>query len=60
MAVLHLSEDLPHEEAAEYARSVEAAWVCYPVSGGVKLATADPPGEFVFMDPDSVARTVLS
>ena len=58
--VLHLSEDLPPEEAAEYARSVEAAWISYPSAGGVKLATADPPGEFVFMDSESVARTVLS
>jgi len=58
--VLHLSEDLPPEEAAEYARSVEAAWISYPATGGVKLATADPPGEFVFMDAESVARKVLS
>jgi ATP phosphoribosyltransferase regulatory subunit len=58
--VLHLSEDLPPEEAAEYARSVEAAWISYPSTGGVKLAAADPPGEFVFMDAESAARKVLS
>ena len=58
--VLHLSEDLPPEAAAEYARSVEAAWISYPADGGVKLAPADPPGEFVFMDHRSVARAVLS
>lgn len=58
--VLHLSEDLAPGEAAEYARSVEAAWISYPTTGGVKLATADPPGELVFMDPESAARTVLS
>lgn len=58
--VLHLSEDLPPGDAAEYARSVEAAWISYPTTGGVKLATADPPGELVFMDPESAARTVLS
>jgi ATP phosphoribosyltransferase regulatory subunit len=57
--VLHLSEDLPPEAAVEYARSVEAAWISYPAAGGVKLATADPAGEFVFMSPESAARTVL-
>jgi len=56
--VLHLSEDLPPEAAVEYARSVEAAWISYPAQGGVKLATADPAGEFVFTSPESVARTV--
>jgi ATP phosphoribosyltransferase regulatory subunit len=58
--VLHLSEDLPPEAAVEYARSVEAAWISYPATRGVKVATADPAGEFVFMSPESLARTVLS
>ena len=57
--VLHLSEDLPPETAVEYARSVEAAWICYPAVGGVKLASVDPPGDFRFMDFRSVAVTVL-
>jgi ATP phosphoribosyltransferase regulatory subunit len=57
--VLHLAEDLPPEAALEYARSVDAAWISYPAPGGVKLATADPAGEFVFMSPESVARMVL-
>jgi ATP phosphoribosyltransferase regulatory subunit len=57
--VLHLSEDLAPGAAAEYARSVEAAWICYPAEGGVKLASAEPPGEFGFMDYRSVAGTVL-
>jgi len=57
--VLHLSEDLPPEAALEYARSVDAAWISYPAPGGVKLATVDPAGEFVFMSPESAARTVL-
>jgi ATP phosphoribosyltransferase regulatory subunit len=57
--VLHLSEDLPPEAAVEYARSVEAAWISYPTTGGVKLAAADPAGEFASMSFDSVARTVL-
>src|SRR5215208_3693623 len=57
--VLHLSEDLPPEAAVEYARSVEAAWISYPAAGGVKVASADPAGEFVSMSFESVARTVL-
>jgi ATP phosphoribosyltransferase regulatory subunit len=59
VSVLHLSEDLPPEAAVEYARSVEAAWICYPAEGGVKIAEVDPPGEFGFMDLRSVAQTVL-
>ena len=43
MPVLHLSEDLPPEAAVEYATSVEAAWICYPAPGGVKLASTDIP-----------------
>src|SRR5919112_619031 len=57
--VLHLCEEIPPEVAHEYARSVDAAWISYPAPGGVKLATADPAGEFVFMSPESVVRTVL-
>jgi hypothetical protein len=38
---------------------VEAAWISYPATGGVKIATADAAAEFVFMSPQSVARTVL-
>jgi ATP phosphoribosyltransferase regulatory subunit len=57
--VLHLPEDLTPEDAAQYARSVEAAWICYPAEGGVKIASAEPQGEFGFMDYWSVAETVL-
>jgi ATP phosphoribosyltransferase regulatory subunit len=57
--VLHLSEDISPEDAVEYARSVDAAWISYPVAGGVKLATVDPAGEFVFMTPEAAARMVL-
>jgi ATP phosphoribosyltransferase regulatory subunit len=57
--VLHLSEELPPEAAAEYARSVEAAWISYPATGSVKVAPSDPAAEFVFMSPESVARMVL-
>ena len=59
VSVLHLAEDLTPEAAVEYARSVEAAWICYPAEWGVKLAGVDPPGEFGFMDFRSVAQTVL-
>jgi len=57
--VLHLSEDLPPEAAVEYARSVDAAWISYPATGGVKVAAVEPAGEFVFMSPESVTRMVL-
>src|SRR5918997_813367 len=57
--VLHLSEDLAPEAAAEYARSVDAAWISYPAKAGVKLAAVDPPGEFVFMDARAVAESAL-
>jgi ATP phosphoribosyltransferase regulatory subunit len=58
--VLHLSEDVTPEAAADYARGVEATWISYPAGRGVKVATADPPGEFVFMGYRSVANAVLS
>ena len=57
--VLHLAEDLPPEAATEYARSVEAAWICFPAQDGVKIATVEPPGEFALMDYGSVAETVF-
>jgi ATP phosphoribosyltransferase regulatory subunit len=57
--VLHISEDIAPEAAMEYARSVEAAWICYPAEGGVKLAAAEPTGEFGFVDYHSVAEAVL-
>ena len=56
--VLHLPDDLTPEQAAEYAKSVEAAWISYPAEGGVKLATVEPPGEFEFLDHRSVAEKV--
>ena len=58
--VSHLQEDLSPEAALEYARSVDAAWISYPAAGGVKLGTADPAAEFVFMSPESVAKVVLA
>jgi len=38
--VLHLSEDVTPEAAADYARGVEATWISYPAGRGVKVATA--------------------
>ena len=57
--VLHLAEDLPPAEAADYARSVEAGWVCYPALGGVKVAPAQG-GEPEIVPVDAVAGRVLS
>lgn len=39
--VLHLAEHRGPTAAAEYARSVEAGWVCYPESGGVRISRPD-------------------
>ena len=58
--VLHLSENLQPEAAAEYARGVDAAWISYPAPGGVKLADVGPAAEFALLDLDSAARKVLS
>ena len=56
--VLHLAEDLAPEAAFGYARSVDASWVGYPVSGGLKLAR--PGGEFELSPLEKVALRVLS
>ncbi len=58
--VVHVCEDLQPEAAAEYARGVEARWISYPAPGGVKLAAADPAGEFALLDIESAARAVLA
>ena len=55
--VLHLAEDLAPEAAVEYARSVDATWLCYPAPGGVKLAR--PGGEFELTPLSGVAGRVL-
>ncbi|MBA3793984.1 MAG: ATP phosphoribosyltransferase regulatory subunit [Rubrobacter sp.] len=57
--VLHLAEDLPQAEAAEYARSVDAGWVGYPAPDGVKLVPATG-GEPEIFPPEAVAARVLS
>ena len=57
--ILHLAEDLPPERAADYARSVDAGWVCYPAPDGVKLAPAAG-GEAEILAPGVVAGRVIS
>jgi ATP phosphoribosyltransferase regulatory subunit len=57
--VLHLAEDSPPESAVEYARSVDAGWVCYPAPDGLKLAPAEPGGEFELIPCEAVAGRVL-
>jgi hypothetical protein len=57
--VLHLAEDLTPEAAVGYARSVDASWVCYPAPGGLKLARAEPGGEFELTPVEEVAGRVL-
>jgi ATP phosphoribosyltransferase regulatory subunit len=58
--VLHLADDLPPERAAEYARSVGAAWICYPAPEGLKLASAAPGDGFEPVTVEAVASKVLS
>jgi ATP phosphoribosyltransferase regulatory subunit len=58
--VLHLAEDLPQEAALQYARSVDAGWVCYPAPDGLKLAAAGAEGGFELATPESVVERVLS
>jgi len=59
---LHLPEDLGPGDAARYAASVEAAWVCYPTPeepGGAKLAPAEPGALFEELKIEEVAERVL-
>jgi ATP phosphoribosyltransferase regulatory subunit len=57
---LHLSEDLGPDDAIRYAASVEAAWICYPTSGGsAKLAPAAPGASFEATKIEAVAGRVL-
>jgi ATP phosphoribosyltransferase regulatory subunit len=58
--VLHLTHDLAPEPATRYARSVDASWVCYPAKGGLKLARAEPGGEFELVPLEEVAGMVLT
>ncbi|MGB3634010.1 MAG: ATP phosphoribosyltransferase regulatory subunit, partial [Rubrobacteraceae bacterium] len=41
LRVLQLTENLPSGEAARYASSVGAGWVCYPTPDGVKLGRGE-------------------
>lgn len=56
--VLHLAEDISPDEAAVYAKSVGAGWVCYPASEGLKLARSG--GEFELVPSGEVSARVLS
>ncbi|CAN5586062.1 ATP phosphoribosyltransferase regulatory subunit [soil metagenome] len=56
--VLHLAEDISPDEAAMYAKSVGAGWICYPASEGLKLARSGE--EFKILSAAEVARKVLS
>lgn len=56
---LHLAEDLEPEAAAEYASSVDAGWVCYPIPDGVKLAASTPGARFEAVKVEDVAERVL-
>jgi ATP phosphoribosyltransferase regulatory subunit len=58
--VLHLAEDLTPEAALGYALSVEASWAGYPSPDGLKLAPAEPGGEFEPTPIEKVAGKVLS
>jgi ATP phosphoribosyltransferase regulatory subunit len=58
--VLHLAEDFAPEAALGYAISVEASWVGYPAPDGMKLARAEPGGEFETTPTEKVAGRVLS
>src|ERR687893_584431 len=57
--VLHLAEDLPPADAADYARSVDAGWVGYPAPNGVKLAATDGGGPEI-LPLEDVGGRVLS
>ncbi|MBA2345317.1 MAG: ATP phosphoribosyltransferase regulatory subunit [Rubrobacter sp.] len=58
--VLQLAEDLEPEDASRYARSVDAAWICYPAApDGLKLAPSEADSEFFLTTPEGVAGEVL-
>ena len=58
--VLHLAEDLAPPEAAGYARSVDAGWVCYPAPDGVKMTPTRSDGGAEYIPLQAVAGRVLS
>jgi ATP phosphoribosyltransferase regulatory subunit len=60
MPTLHLPDDLTPEEAAKYAASVEASWICYPTNGGkAKLAPAKSSVRFEAVRVEEIAERVL-
>ena len=60
VSMLQLAAEEPPEEAARYARSVDAAWICYPSGSGLKLApvSGERPGEFEQVSFEEAARRV--
>jgi ATP phosphoribosyltransferase regulatory subunit len=56
---LHLPEDLEPDAAVKYASSVDAGWVCYPTTDGVKLAALEPGARFEAVKIEDVAERVL-
>jgi ATP phosphoribosyltransferase regulatory subunit len=56
--VLHLAEDAAPPDAAAYAHSVGAAWICYPAADGLKLSPVG--GEASLLSAEETARAVLS
>ena len=58
--VLQLAGDASPEDASRYARSVDAAWICYPASpDGLKLAPSEANSEFFLTTAEGVAGEVL-
>jgi ATP phosphoribosyltransferase regulatory subunit len=57
--VLHLAEDSAAESAIEYARSVDAGWVCYPAPDGIKLAPAKRHAQFELVSAEAVLERML-
>jgi ATP phosphoribosyltransferase regulatory subunit len=56
---LHISEDLDPGAAVEYATSVDADWVCYLSSSGVKLAPAERGARFELVRIEEVAERMF-
>jgi ATP phosphoribosyltransferase regulatory subunit len=57
---LHLPDDLAPEDAAKYAASVEAGWICYPTNdGGAKLSTAESGARFDVVRVEEIAEKVF-
>jgi ATP phosphoribosyltransferase regulatory subunit len=56
---LHLPEGLEPKAAVEYASSVDAGWVCYLTTDGVKLATSAPGARFEVVKIEDVPKKMF-